>query len=501
MPFGLNISLANYLGNTMKKYYLEIFYALAFLLMSLPALSALEKTSKEKFTFVLPDSSEIVVKQGQLWISDYFQRLFRLKEVVEPKHLETYKFDELVSPSAAKFIADYIKDEGDRESQIKNVRKALNGKDLLEIYFLASKLLIKPLLSILDLYIIDNLHKTGLLLEYSKLQFDEFNKRLDTLLLGRLDHIIEAMESNLNYFDWEKPKKLFRDNFDAIDIDAIKALAFSPDSSLLAIAGGDFGFLLYDVKEEDIIDFIESDDFVRSVAFSPNGSIIALGLYDAIVKLYDIKNRKIVKTIVLPYDQDRTSEVGIVRTIAFSPDGRFLITVLDEKKNQLQIYDLELGKVINTSSFPWNATVLKFVFSNNNERMSVIFRDQPTAFVFDLKQQKFVGTYKLSPIGNADVISPNSLYRTKLENLSKNASEFKIMDLLQQKELLKIKFDPTKMFGEYIVGAFSPDGRNFVINDWEKKDHADVRLYSLDLVPILIKLYHKSQKARKEKEE
>jgi WD40 repeat protein len=100
----------------------------------------------------------------------------------------------------------------------------------------------------------------------------------------------------------------------------VRALAFSPDGKFLA-AGTDFGAIqLWDVaRREKLWSLTVGGQVVSTPAFSPDGALLAIGVYGTgTVWLIDTSTGKVV-------DHQAVSDIGC-GAVAFSPDGRFLIT-------------------------------------------------------------------------------------------------------------------------------------------------------------------------------
>ena len=100
----------------------------------------------------------------------------------------------------------------------------------------------------------------------------------------------------------------------------VKALSFSPKGTLLA-AGTDTGELqMWDVVRRKRLYALEiGGGDVSTPAFSPNGKLVAVGIYGTgTVWLIDAHRGKIL-------DHRKVSDLGC-GAVAFSPDGRYLIT-------------------------------------------------------------------------------------------------------------------------------------------------------------------------------
>jgi WD40 repeat protein len=74
-------------------------------------------------------------------------------------------------------------------------------------------------------------------------------------------------------------------------------------------------------------DFISHSESVRSVAFSPDGKYLASGSGDYTVKLWSIESQKEVTTL---QGHDKS-----VNSVAFSPDGKYLVSGSQDKTVKL----------------------------------------------------------------------------------------------------------------------------------------------------------------------
>ena len=100
----------------------------------------------------------------------------------------------------------------------------------------------------------------------------------------------------------------------------VKRLTFSQDGKLLA-AGTDFGGLqIWDVRRRTRVQSLDiGGGEVSEPKFSPDGRLVAVGIYGTgSVWLIDVGNGRIL-------DHQRVSGIGC-GSVAFSPDGRFLVT-------------------------------------------------------------------------------------------------------------------------------------------------------------------------------
>ena len=127
--------------------------------------------------------------------------------------------------------------------------------------------------------------------------------------------------------------------------DQVRALAFSPDGSLLAAAGGKTGrggeVLLWDTNTQQLVRKIDGHrDNLLDVSFSPNGSLLATASYDKHVKIWNVNDGS--------ERFDLTDHVDAIYTLAFSPDGKYLATGAGDRT--VKLWDTETGKRLITFS-------------------------------------------------------------------------------------------------------------------------------------------------------
>ena len=131
----------------------------------------------------------------------------------------------------------------------------------------------------------------------------------------------------------------------------IRAITYSPDGTRLAVASS-IGIWLYDPHNGQALDLLTTHtDYVNSVAFSPDGRTLVSGSKDGIIRLWD------TQTGILR--QSLTGHTGSVSSVVFSSDGTSLAS--GSRDNTARLWDAQTGELQNTLKGHTNG-VLSVVF-------------------------------------------------------------------------------------------------------------------------------------------
>lgn len=107
----------------------------------------------------------------------------------------------------------------------------------------------------------------------------------------------------------------------------VHALAFSPNSSLLASAGVDQNVIIWDTSMWRSVRRIEGNSgALHALAFNADGSVLAAGAVDGTVQLWNTALWSDPK-VISAHDSD-------VRVVSFSNNGKFLVTAGRDNKLQ-----------------------------------------------------------------------------------------------------------------------------------------------------------------------
>lgn len=189
--------------------------------------------------------------------------------------------------------------------------------------------------------------------------------------------------------------------------EVVRGLAFTPDGTVLASAGGnasDFSIHLWDVVNNQSLGTLDGHSgIVWDVAFSPNGQLLASVSSDGTLNVWDWRNKSIVYTQHFP---------GQVAGVAFSPDGQSLaVGGQDEMKNQIQhaaVWTYSVGSWQPLEKFPeyMNAAALAYspqggtLVGGGTSRNVQVWKADGGEPVYTLSHAHQVSNVAISPDGS-----------------------------------------------------------------------------------------------------
>ncbi len=125
--------------------------------------------------------------------------------------------------------------------------------------------------------------------------------------------------------------------------EAVRALAYSFDGSLLAAGAGlpgRKGEVTVWKNGEKVLRIEGHADCAYAIAFSPNAKLLATASYDKLIKLWDVATGKEVRTL--------KDHIDAVYALAFTPDGKRLISGSADRS--VKVWDVASGEKLYTLS-------------------------------------------------------------------------------------------------------------------------------------------------------
>ena len=171
----------------------------------------------------------------------------------------------------------------------------------------------------------------------------------------------------------------------------IKSLMFSPDGQRIVSGSHDKKIKLWNVRNGQRLRTLKGHTAnIEAVVFSPNGTQIASASLDGTIRLWDVSSGN---TIRIFKGKDAYS-------VAFSPNGRYLIAgVLVKKNNVVKMWNVSTGKKVGT--FQGLMQTIQSVSYSLDRRYGVFGSSDNTIKVWDLATGQVVRTL----IGHSDAVN------------------------------------------------------------------------------------------------
>lgn len=160
--------------------------------------------------------------------------------------------------------------------------------------------------------------------------------------------------------------------------DSVFAVAFSPDSKLVAAAGADRAIRIWEVETGKPVAVIEDHaDWVLDIAFSPDGKRLASASRDKTAKVFDVEKKE--SLVTFPGHSD------IVYTVSFTPDGKLVATGGGDSQIRLWNPDEDGKQVSNIGGF--GGPVFRLQYLPDGKRLAAVSADKVVR-IFEGANQK-----------------------------------------------------------------------------------------------------------------
>jgi WD40 repeat protein len=188
---------------------------------------------------------------------------------------------------------------------------------------------------------------------------------------------------------------------------------------------------------------------IRSVAFSPDGRYIASGSQDKTIKLWDVATGREIRTFI--------GHTNAVLSVAFSPDGRYIASGSWDKT--IKLWDVSTGREIRT--FIGHTNWVYFVTFSPDGRNIASGSKDPTIKLWDVATGREIRTFAGHTDGVVSVaFSPDGRYIAS----GSWDKTIKLWDVSTGREVRTFAGHTDSVASV----AFSPDGRNIASGGWDK---------------------------------
>jgi WD40 repeat protein len=116
----------------------------------------------------------------------------------------------------------------------------------------------------------------------------------------------------------------------------VSDIAFSPNNAILAVASSDSPILLWDAHTHSAMTQLSTDAHIYAIAFSPDSSLLAGAGAQALV-VWSLNNMRVIQSLSLPYLHEGYGTPNASQ-IAFSPNGKLLAVGMCET---IDVYDVD----------------------------------------------------------------------------------------------------------------------------------------------------------------
>ena len=235
-----------------------------------------------------------------------------------------------------------------------------------------------------------------------------------------------------------------------------RAVAFSPDGQLFAVASG-IGVWLYDATTARELALLTGhSNRSISVSFSPDSRTLASGSGDGTVKLWDVATRRTIATL--------TGHTDFVTSVAFSPDGTTL-AVAGARDRTVELWDVATRQTIATLTGHTDH-VTSVAFSPDSRTLASGSWDR-TVVLWNVATRRTIATLT----GHTDHVTSVAFSRDSRTLASGSWDRtVKLWNVATRRTIATL----TAQKNNVTSVAFSSDGRTLASGSWEEVKLWDV---------------------------
>jgi len=262
-------------------------------------------------------------------------------------------------------------------------------------------------------------------------------------------------------------------------VEAVRAIAFSPDGALLAAAGGlparSGEVRIWDVASRTELRTIKGHtDCIYAVAFSPDGKSIATSSYDKLIKLWTVDSGQEIRTF--------KDHIDAVYALAFTPDGKRLISGAADRT--VKVWDAATGERLYTLSEP-------------QDGLNTIALDPSGKYIAAAGLDKTIRIWELGPKGgmlvNSLIAHEDAIlklvYSPDGKWIASSAAD-KTIKIFNARDLTEIKTFANQP--DWVLSLeFSPDGKAFAAGRYDGSlEIYDVKMLAAEPVHQALSVSH-----------
>lgn len=263
----------------------------------------------------------------------------------------------------------------------------------------------------------------------------------------------------------------------------IGAVKLSPDGTKVVTGmANSFSVKLWNTNTGEVLSELSSfDPSVNVVDFSPDGKYVAIGTwgYNPVVVIWDIESDIIKHKITVHTAEQSFNAYADVEAVAFSRDGKILLTGTDQGTPPLKAWDVETGENLHLFD-DYGVPTYSLDFSSNGQYIltsshlldlmsgEIIHRFYP--FPHFIKEDKVI-SFEAGNIWNTvneELIQKFPPIEGKVLSLSKSRSLFLLSENAEGVNIgkipeSKIPFISTKINSAFSTGDISSDDQKIVL--------------------------------------